>query len=839
MKMLALSLRMLFRQRRVFSIRLLFLALVLAVTTVSSITLVSSQLKTALINSSSRFIGGDRQLVSPRAVDPAWLEAAQGMGLSWSRSVEFSSMMYANDTLQLVSVKAVDDRYPLKGELVAADKAGARVSVARGPDSGQLWLQGRLYTLFDLEQGDTADIGDLSLTVGRELIQEPDGGFALAGLAPRVMMHFDDVPRTGVVRAGSRLKWKYFFAGSDDALTQYEAFILDQLDNAQRWESIEEGRPAIANALDKTESYLLMGGSLAVLLSCVAIAMASRQFALSQVETVAIMKALGVQGREMVQRFVLQLILLGSAASLVGLLLGGCAAIVLQSLLKALVPELENIQLAFLDWRYTGLSLLTALICLFSFALPQFVQLKHVSPMRVLRAGGHTLMAWSWTSGIFALTGVLGLLYLYSRNIALLSILLAALAGVLVAIALIGWILYRFVAAPFVNALKSDSALRHALSNLVRRRSHSLVQLSVFSFAILLFALIFLARDSLLRDWQSQLPDDAPNHFMINIAPDDLAEIRAGLQQFKLSTSGLYPMVRGRLSHINNVPVKQAVTKDVGALNRELNLTWAQALPEDNKVLEGLWWNDLPSVDQSGGEPPVWVSIESRLAERLEVSVGDRLRFAIGGGEVLAEVSSIRSVQWDSMRPNFYMMFEPGALDGFPATYITSFYLPADQKNVLNTLGKRFPTVSILELDQVVDKVRSIVDQVSAMVEIVMMMILIAALMVMAALIGSDLSERTREAALIRTFGTKRSFIMRAQFFEFAVLGVLSGFVAAICADIVMWQLQSALFEGGFRLHPDIWVWLPLVSGLAGGSICYLMVRKIPSTSPMLILRTG
>ncbi len=836
MRKLTQSARMLYRQRAVFSIRLLFIAVVLAVTTVSAITLVSEQLKSALISSSSRFIGGDRQLISPREIDDGWLAIAESLDVNWSRSLEFSSMLYANDQLQLVSVKAVDDRYPLKGDLLIAGKQGERVVAPSGPDRGELWLQGRLFSLFGVAMGDQADIGELGLRINQELLQEPDASFALAGLAPRVMMHFSDVPETGVVQAGSRLKWQYYFSGADASLDAFEKRLLPLLESSQRWESIDEGRPAIARALDKTESYLLLGGSLAVLLACVAVAMSARQFALSQVETVAVMKALGVQGGDMVRRFVYQLLVLGLTASLVGLVLGSVAGVAMQSLMKSLVPELSELQLVYFNWRYSALGLATALLCLFSFALPQFLQLRQISPMRVLRAGSQSLLGWSWLSAGFAVFGVLVLLYLYSGNIVLIGILLISLLGILAGIALIAWLLYRFLATPLTGHMRPNAALRHAIQSLLRRRWHSLVQLSVFSFSILLFALIFLSRDSLLKDWQTQLPDDTPNHFLINIAPGSLDAMENVLNASDIVSSGLYPMVRGRLSHINDVPVKQAVTKDVGALNRELNLTWADEVPADNRILSGRWW---PELTQGNSSSPKGVSIESQLAERLGVVEGDRLRFMIGGSPLDTRVTSVRSVQWDSMRPNFYMMFEPGALDEFPSTYITSFYLSEDKKHVLNQISRQFPSVSILELDQVVEKVRSIIQQVSVMVEVVMVLILSAALLVMAALIGADLSQRLREAALIRTFGTERRFIMRAQFFEFAVLGFFAGLVAAVCADLVMWQLQSKLFDGGFRLHIGIWLWLPVSASIAGGVICYFLVRRVPTTSPMMILRTG
>ncbi len=837
--MLISSIRLLIRQSRAFSVRMLWVSLALAAMTVSGIATTAVQLKTALGVSSTKFIAADRQLSSPRDVPEEWLETARKSGLEVARSIEFSSMLFGNERFQLVSVKAVDEAYPLKGELQVAGGSGERLIRDSGPPPGSLWMQKRLFPLMGATISgateSTMNIGDRRLRVDFELLQEPDVGFQMAGMAPRVMMNLQDVESTGVIQPGSRLTWRYYFAGKPNVVAAFEEWLQPRLDSTQRWLGVKEGRPAIASALDKTETYLLLGGSLAVFLACAAIAMAARQFALDQVNQVAILKTLGLTGGQVISRYIIQLFTMGVVSLILGLLLGQLLAFGARQLLQTWVPELSTMPAIIFDPGVVLLCAGTITISLFGFALPQFMQLRRVAPMQVLRDQSASLFAWSWSSSLVAVVSMLALLFLYAKNLKLVALLSIALLLVSAAVFVVSLLVFSLLAWYLNREAKEIGALRFALQAMMRKRWHSLVQLSVCSITIMLFALMLLARGSLVGDWQRQLPDDAPNHFLINIAPNDLAKLEGVLTRFEIKSAGLYPMVRGRLSHINGEDVKVAVTKDVAALNRELNLTWASGLPADNAIVEGNWW---PAELAGGGSGLKLVSVESRLADNLGLGLGDRLRFSIGGRELEAQVGSIRTVQWDSMRPNFYVMFEPGALDGFPATYITSFYLGTDNKNVLNSISESFPTVSILELDQLVAKVRQIIEQVSLMVEGLIALIFVASLLVVGALIGSQFAERQREAALLRTMGARRGFIMNAQWLEYAVLGLLAGAIAVFGAEVSMWQMQKTLFEADFSPHFGLWLAVPFVSALLLAAYSYVQMRRVPSTSPMLILRS-
>lgn len=830
--------KMIWRQRHVASVRVLFLSLLVAVMAVSTLSMVSTQLKSAMISSATRFIAGDRQLISPREVEPEWLSYADSLGLNVSRSIEFASMLYSEQSMQLVAVKAVDDLYPLIGKLEVYSEERSRLEVSNGPSSGQVWLPPRLLNLLALNKGDEVFVGEKALSLSHEIAHEPDGGFQVFDIAPRAMIHLDDVVATEVIKPGSRLTWRYYFSGQEQALTDFDKWLETRLDKAQRWEGVKEGRPAISDALTKTETYLLLGGSLSVLLACIAIVMSARQFSLEQINAVALMKSLGQTGTDVIFHYFMMLFVLAFVASMLGMIGGAWLSGILALSIEQWVPDLEVSDKPKLDFRVWVLVLGTSLIALFGFALPEFFKLRNVSPMKIFREDADVAMAWSWKTSFISVLLIFGLLWAYGQNGTLILLLMLSLVGVVGFILILAWCIYAYIGKRKGRyGTQVGKPFKHALSSLHRQRGHTVIQLCVFSFTLLLVSVIWLARDSLLQDWQNQLPDDTPNHFLINIAPSALDQVKQTLNHHGIETSGLYPMVRGRLSHINQVPVKVAVTKDVGALNRELNLTWSEALPEDNKIEQGEWWKGRPD-NKAEPHNVTKVSVESRLAERLELDLGDQLTFSIGGRALQAEIRSIRSVQWDSMRPNFYMMFEPDSLTGFPATYITSFYLADDQKNVLNDLSKRFPTVSILELDRLIEKVKGMIHQVSTMVEIILVFIFVSALLVMSALISNSMPERKREAALLRTLGAEKALILRAQFYEFALLALISAFTAVIFSEIVMALLQVRLFGASSGLHWPLWVFMPAGAVVVIGAIAHVQIRAIPNTSPMIVLRS-
>jgi len=819
-----MSVRRDFRER---DVRVVLVALIIAVATVATIALFASQLQRTLVSSASSFLAADRQLEAEngRPVPPEWLEEARSRGLETGQMIEFSTMISGPEGFELASVKAVSDEYPLVGEVEIQHQAsgGAREMVASGPAPGEVWINPRLLRLLNLGIGDSLEVGNLPLKVTKLLIREPDGGFRLSSLAPRVMMHVDDVAATGAVQEGSRVEYIYLFAGPEDALDGYYQWLEPKLGPSHEWEGVREGE-TLSRSFDRAERFLLLGGSLAVLLAAVAVAVASRQYALAQRDTVALLKTLGLQGRGIGRLYLRRLALWGAVGIVGGLLV----ALPLFRVLVALLSEaLERPVEVYLDPSALLPALLTAVVSLFAFAYPPIRRLRRVPAMRVLRAQPGETGRAALPDLFIALLAIFGLVWLYAGELVLVGALLGGLILLLGVLALFGLVLM----AVLRRISGGGNAWRLAFVGLYRHRQASLAQLAVFAMTIMLAATLILVRTSLLSDWQTQLPEDAPNHFLINIAPDAVEEVEAFWEDRGTPLENLYPMVRGRMTELNGQPVKEAVSKDerINALNRELNLTWMEQLPEDNEIVRGRWFD---ANDTEG------VSVEADLAERLGLELGDDLTFTIGSAEITEPVVSIRTVQWDSMKPNFYVVFPPeGGLVNMPATWITSFYLPEQKKFALNDFSRQFPTVSVLEIDHIIGRIQDIVQQVTQAIETILALILAAALVVMAAVVSATLRDRQREGALIRTLGGRQSLLVRSTMLEFALLGLIAGILGVLAAEAAVYMLQARMFDGNFSWHWQVILPLPLVSALLLGLFGRWQLRTVLTVSPMLLLR--
>ncbi|MGB1950405.1 MAG: ABC transporter permease [Marinobacter sp.] len=818
-----MSIRRDWRER---DVRVVLAALMIAVATVATIALFASQLQRTLVTSASSFLAADRQLEAEngRPVPEAWLTEARSRQLETGQMVEFSTMVSGADSFQLVALKAVSNEYPLRGQIeYQRDEDQPRELVSQGPAPGEVWINPRLLRLLDIEVGDTLEVGNLELTVSGLLVREPDGGFRLSALAPRVMMHVDDVPATGVIQEGSRVEYIYLFAGEEAALESYHQWLEPQLEPSHEWEGVRDGE-TFSRSLQRAESFLLLGGSLAVMLAAVAVAVASRQYALSQRDTVALLKTLGVRSRGIGTLYLKRLGLWGLAGAVGGLLIALPLYWLLSKLLSDVLERPVDYQL---DPAALAPALLTALVALFAFAYPPIRRLRNVPAMRVLRSQPGESGREALPDLVIAVLAVFGLVWMYAGEVSLVLALLGGLGLLLGTLALLGWIM--------VLSLRTirggGNAWRLALVGLYRHRRASLSQMAVFAMTLMLAATLILVRTSLLADWQAQLPDDTPNHFLINIAPDVVEEIDDFWQQRGQPLDTLYPMVRGRFTELNGDPVKEAVTKDerVGALNRELNLTWMESLPDDNEIVEGEWF--APG-DTTG------VSVEAELAGKLGLRLGDQLTFTIGSEKVTEPITSIRTVQWDSMKPNFYMAFPPGGgLEEMPATWITSFYLPGDNKSALNEFSRRYPTVSVLEIDHIIQRIQDIVKQVTQAIEAILALILAAALVVMAAVVSATLRDRQREGALLRTLGGRQSLLVRSTMLEFALLGLFAGILGVVAAEAAVWALQFRMFEGQFQWHWAVVLPIPVFSAIVLALFGRWQLRPVLSVSPMLLLR--
>ena len=793
-----LALKMLGRDWRGGELQLLFACLVLAVATVSGITHFSATLQASLMQQSKDFLAGSMVLSSPRPVSAEWLDEARSRNIKLSENVGMASMAYANEKMQLASLKAVSTGYPLRGQLRIADhpySAESRV-VQHGPAVGEAWLASSMASLLEISPGDQIEIGKTSLLFSKVLVDEPDRGFAMFSVGPRVMINLTDLASADLIMPGSRVSYRYQFDAADADMASYKAWLEPQLQDSHRLRTLDDAQPRLAEALQRAERFLLLAGSLAVMLSGLAIAMSAQRYCQRHFDHVAILKTLGMTEGRVLGLFATSLLLLALLASVVG----GLAGFGLKSLFEQVFAEyLVDVAEVSL-WRPWLFGLATAMVSLLAFAWPPLRALQKTSAMAVLRDLVPVDPLSQTLRLLIAGAGSVALLMIYTQS----WFLSLGLLGGLAALTLVVGLLSRALLSVPRRFSRLASPLGLAWANLQRHRRHTQLQLMVYSSALMLVGLLWAVRSDLLDDWRASLPENTPNHFMVNVAEYEVENLRQQLTQAGVATETIFPMVRGRLTHINGESVRTQVTKEEQrSIDRELNLTWNDELPPKNVVEQGEWWRG----DGSDG-----VSIESRLAERLGLGLGDELRFQIGADILDTKIQSIRSLDWQQMRPNFYFIFPTGVLNQFPATYITSVYLGAEQKPMLTGLMREFPTITVIEMDVIIAQINSTVDRVSQAIEIVFGLVLLATAAVLIASILASQRERRRDNALLRTMGGTSPLLWRACGWEFIVLGLAANLIACFGAELSLAAIQSQLLGIDPSFHPQLWLVLPAIS---------------------------
>lgn len=814
-------LRLLWRDWKGGELSLLVAALVLAVTTVAGISLFIDRLERALVLESNAFLAADRRIEANRPIPDDFREQAQALGLDTADTLVFSSMVFAGDRNQLVSVKAVTDGYPLRGSLRVADEAFVPGTVTeRLPEPGTVWVDGRLLPVLDLSPGDRVTVGNAELRMTRVITDEPDRGGSFFDLGPRVLMRMADVEATGVIQPGSRLEYALLLRGEESDLEAFHDAIEDRLGPVFDWDDIRSSNDSIGGALDRARSFLLLGGLLAVILAGVAVALAASRYSQRQHDPVAVMKTFGLTPREIQRLYLGNLVVLGGVATAFGLVLGwGLQAGALWAL-RDLVP----VQLPAPGLRPFLVAAVTGFVCLLSFALPPLLRLRNVSPLRVIRRDldpGDASMAAAYGAGIL---GSLVLLIWYSGSLALTGWLLLGTFGTVLVLLGVASLLLR---TGRMVGMQAGSGWRIALAGLQRRGRENRVQILVFGLAIMLLLILYLTRTALLDEWQQQMPPDAPNHFVLNVASHEVDDFRGMLEREAGGTQPFYPMTRGRVTAVNGVTLSEM--EDAPRwLQRERNLSWAEELPPANRITEGRWWED-PETPQ--------VSLDEEFARENDLEVGDRLTFTVADRELEADLANLRRVDWDSMRPNFFILLSPGVLDDMQASWLTSFRLDRDRKQFLNELLTRFPTVTVIEIDAILEQVRSIIDRVTLAVEMVLLLVIIAGAMVLVASIQSSMDERLREFGLLRALGASRRRILGALVIEFSALGLFAGILAAVGAEVTVLILQTQVFGLDATVHPWVWIGGPLLGMCLIGGIGTLFTRRVVNTPPGIVLR--
>jgi len=826
----ALVPRFLMREWRAGELRLLAVAVLLAVGTVTGISLFVDRLGRALMNESATYLAADRVVASSRPIPEAFDHAARELGLATARTMTFPSMVFAGDRNQLVSVKAVGAGYPLRGVLRLADAPfGPSAPTQTLPGPGEAWLDSRLFPALGVAVGDTVTVGVAALRITRVLADEPDRSGSLFELGPRLLMRIDDVARTDIVKPGSRLAYRLLVAGDDATLERLHDALGGELGANYRWMGIRQSSPSIGSALDRAQAFLLLGGLLAVLLAGVAVALAAHRYARRHYDHVAILKTLGATPRQIQWGYLGLLAVVGAVGAVAGTAFGALLHLAIVSALSSYMP----LHLPAPGVKPLAIGAISGFVCLAAFALPPLTGLKSISPMRVIRRDLDASAVSKWVTYGCASAGTLGLLLWYTDSWRLTVWTIAGTGGVCTVFAAIAFGLLR---AGRRVGMQAGSGWRLALAGLARRRGDSVAQILIFGLAIMLLLIMVLLRTALLEEWRTQLPEHAPNHFVMNIAPDEVEALATMVKAHAGAIEPLYPMTRGRIVGVNGLAVAEwervhrtSTSVDPG-LDSERNLSWTATLPANNRIEAGEWWGD--------GASEAAVSLEESYAASAGLSLGDTLDFDVGGLPVKARVASIRRVEWDSMAPNFFILFSPSALDEVPVTYMTSFFLAPDRKPWLNQLLAAFPTVTVIEVDKVIAQIQSIVGRVTQAVQLVLGLVLGAGALVLVASIQASSDDRLREHALLRALGASRRLVRGALGAEFALLGAFAGVIAALGAEATVFALDKQVFQLPPHAHPWVWLAGPTFGAAIIGAIGLLGTRAIVAAPPVRVLRS-
>ncbi|MCL6700946.1 ABC transporter permease [Pseudomonas sp. T1.Ur] len=828
LRLFSLAIRQLLRDARAGELRVLFFALLVAVAASTAIGYFGARLNGAMMMRATEFLGADLLLEGSSPARPEQIRSGTELGLEHARVVEFSSVVATDNGIQLSSVKAADDIYPLRGELKSAPAPFAPEETGGRPAPGETWVEARLLTALDLKIGDSIDVGNKTLRLSRVLTYEPDRAGNFYSLTPRVMINLQDLDATGVVQPGSRVSYRDLWRGPAPALQTYRDLVKPGLEPNQRLQDARDGNRQIGGALGKAERYLNMASLVAVLLSGVAVALSANRFATRRFDASALLRCLGLSRRETMVLFSLQLAMLGLLASISGALLGWIAQLGLFGLLHDLLPT--TVPPGGMLPAIAGIG--TGLVALAGFALPPLAALGRVPPLRVLRRDMLPIPSSSWVVYGAAL-GALGLImWRLSLDLVLTFALLGG--GVIAALVLGGLLLLALQSLRKMLA-RASLPWRLGLGQLLRHPLAAAGQALAFGLILLSMALIALLRGELLDTWQNQLPKNAPNYFALNILPNDKQAFTDKLVALSAQSAPLYPVVPGRLISINGEPATEFVTKDSAgdrALQRDLSLTWAADLPAGNVVTAGSWWSQQPSDDIPG------VSVEGKVAENLKIKLGDRLVFSVGGVNREAKVTSLREINWDNFQPNFFMIFQPGTLKDLPATYLTSFYLAPGHDQQIVDLSRAFPAVTILQVEALLEQLRSILAQVTLAVEYVLLFVLAAGMAVLFSGLQATLDERIRQGALLRALGAERPLLTKARRIEFGLLGAVSGLLAALGSELVSLVLYRYALDLPWHPHPWLLV-LPLVGALLIGGAGVFGTRRALNASPLTVLREG
>ena len=830
--MLGLSLRMVWRDWRAGELRFLLVALMVAVASLTSVNFFTDRMRAGLTRDANQLLAADLLVSADQPVPESWQREAQQQGLQTAQTVVFPSMaMTGSDAApltRLVSLKAVSPAYPLRGQLTLKQEGGQKLP-APVLQAGSVWADPVLLDALHIRVGEKLRLGDAEFVVSGVIDAEPDRGTGFANFAPRVMIALSDLQATHLVQDGSRATYRLLVAGQSGPVGQLEKRwrerIRDQVMKGIRLESLENGRPEMRAALDRAQQFLSLVSLLSAMLAAVAIAMAARRFMLRHIDACAMLRCLGLTQNQVTLMFLSEFLVLGVLGSAAGVLLGFAGHFILLEWLGGLVGA----DLPAAGWLPALQGLATGLILLTGFALPPVLQLRGVPHNRVIRREQAAPRPMTVTTYVLGLVMFGALLLWQTSDVRIALMVSGGFVGAALLFAALSYLLLRGLRVLMPSVL--PVSWRFAVNALLRRPAVSVMQIVSLSLGLMALLLLTVVRGDLVSAWRKATPPDAPNQFIINIQPDQVDAISARLAAF--GQPRLYPMIRGRLIDVNGKTIGADTYSEDQAkrlIDREFNLSAMSDLPPQNTVTSGQWLGD-------GKAAIAEASVEEGIAKTLHLKLGDQLNFDVAGQNVPAKVTSLRKLDWGSMRVNFFVILNPKAIEDLPATWITAFHLPETQQNWVNQLMRDYPNLTVIDVGAMIQQVQHLLDQVIAAVEFLFVFTLASGLLVLYAALASSQEVRMHEAALLRALGASSRQLKRSQRLEFILTGSMAGLFAAAGASAVGWALARFSFDFEWSFSSLVWA-----AGLSAGVLCasaggWAALRHILRQPPLTSLR--
>ena len=837
-----LDLKLLWRDWRGGQLNLIVSALVLAVMVVTAVSVLAERVEKGLEEQITSFLAADLAVQSSLKMDPEFSLKANELGLQTANIAFFSSMVFSQGRNHLASVKVVEHSYPLRGWIEVSQIEDLQQSelLDHGPEKGEAWVEARLLNLLDLSVGEDIEVGYSRLKISRIIVNEPDRGTGFSATGARIMMSDADLAESQLVRPGSRISYRLLMSGTEGNIQAYTSWYKDsEKDNPEKFSHYrlrtpENAEQQLAEALERGRSFLLLSGTIGVLLAGLAMALASQRYALRLTDQVALMKAWGQSAQSIRRSQLIRLLVITGIASLLGIVLGWLA----HYLLLIAAQGLFDASLPAPGIRPFAVAIITGFVSVMGFALPALWHLPTIAPLKVLRRDLPDSLVSQGKRVALGIIALLLLTYWYSGSI-------------IISLTFLGTLFALFAICAFIalQALKlvqgfgswRGSFVRLGLANLWRRRGQTMVQLIGFSVTLMLLLVTTGMRTNLVAEWQAQLPENSPTHFLFNVSSTEVAPLKNLLDEEGVVADRWYPMVRGRLVALNDEPLSIERLRKTDGLGREVNFTQTADLPPSNEIVQGTWWKN----SENEGLPSQF-SIEEEVAQALGVTIGDTIEFSIGGLRFSAELTSIRTVDWQSMNANFYIIFSPGVLDRFSPNWLTALRTPEQDKpsnqllpsdSFVSKIIKDYPATVVLELGQVVDRIRDIINRVTLGLEMILLLVLACGALVLFAAIGVSYDERLRENAVLRTLGSSRKIVAGGLAVEFAVLGAIAGIIASAGAEFMLYLVQTRVFD----LQPN-WHWELWVLGVSAGVVVItalglLRSREIIIVPPLQSLR--